>query len=168
MKVFVISDTHIGHNNIIKFVDSNGNRIRPFESLDEMHQLLLNNWNSVVSDDDVVYHLGDVGFHRVDTADFLSKAKGKKHLILGNHDNFPMSFYEGYFNSIKVSKRFTLSDGTKLMLSHYPIHDFSLHGFDVNVHGHIHDKVILDNKYKNVSVENIGFCPIEIEGVMKL
>lgn len=168
MKVFVVSDTHIGHRNIIRFTDSNDQRIRPFESLDDMHSTLLNNWNSVVSDDDIVYHLGDVGFHKADTADFLSNAKGKKHLILGNHDNFPMSFYEGYFNSIKVSKRFTLSNGTKLMLSHYPIHDFSIQQFDINVHGHIHDKIIPNNKYKNVSVENIAFMPIEIEGVLKL
>jgi len=168
MRVFVTSDTHIGHNNIIKFVGANGQRIRPFSSVGEMNEILLDNWNSVVSDDDIVYHLGDVGFHKGDTEIFLQKAKGKKHLILGNHDSFPMSFYEGYFNSIKVVKRFTTSNGTKLLLSHYPIHDLSVQNGHFNVHGHVHEKSIIDTKYKNVSVENTNFTPIAIERIMEL
>ena len=56
MKTWVISDTHWYHENIIKLCH------RPFLSAKEMNEKLIENWNSVVSRDDTVYHLGDVAF----------------------------------------------------------------------------------------------------------
>ena len=54
MKEFLISDTHIGHRNIIKYDN------RPFASLDEHDGKIIELWNSIVGKDDLVYHLGDV------------------------------------------------------------------------------------------------------------
>lgn len=81
MSVFFTSDTHFGHANVIKYCN------RPFKSSEEMDEALIENWNSVVSPGDTVYHLGDFGFGR---ADFLSRIlwrlNGNKSLVLGNHD----------------------------------------------------------------------------------
>jgi calcineurin-like phosphoesterase family protein len=79
--IFVVSDTHFGHANILKFTDSTtGQRIRPqFSSVEEMDEHMVQCWNSVVNDGDIVYHLGDVYYdngHRV-----LPQLKGRKRLI---------------------------------------------------------------------------------------
>jgi len=59
--VWFISDTHFFHANILKFVGNDGKRIRaPFQSLDEMHDYMIEKWNSKVKPGDKVYHLGDV------------------------------------------------------------------------------------------------------------
>lgn len=51
-----IADTHFNHENIIKYCD------RPFSNTKEMNEYIIQKWNSVAKEDDVVYHLGDVGF----------------------------------------------------------------------------------------------------------
>ena len=52
-KIFVTSDTHWFHNNIIKYSN------RPWEDVDLMSEALIRNWNNVVGEKDIVYHLGD-------------------------------------------------------------------------------------------------------------
>ena len=73
--LFVISDTHFGHANIIKYCN------RPFSSVEEMNERMIENWNSVVTVQDHVYHLGDVYFGN-ETSNFFHRLNGKKRLIL--------------------------------------------------------------------------------------
>ena len=54
--IFFTSDTHFDHKNILRFCN------RPWETVEEMNQGLIDNWNSVVGPDDIVFHLGDVSF----------------------------------------------------------------------------------------------------------
>jgi calcineurin-like phosphoesterase family protein len=83
MKIFVTSDTHFGHNNIIKYCN------RPFKTSQEMDETLIKNYNSVVSNDDHVYFLGDFSmsndpeylnyiFHRLHGRKFLIKRKSRR------------------------------------------------------------------------------------------
>lgn len=60
--IWLISDTHFNHANILKFTDSRtGLPVRPgFESVDHMNEHMIERWNSVVKPGDIVYHLGDV------------------------------------------------------------------------------------------------------------
>ena len=80
---YYIADLHFGHVNILNFQSSN----RSYSSIEEMDQDLIRNWNDVVSEDDDVYILGDFGFKsRYDWKTYVDQLKGRKHLIIGNHD----------------------------------------------------------------------------------
>lgn len=81
-KKFYTSDLHIGHKNILKFDN------RPFFNLEEMKETIINNWNGVVSDNDNVYVLGDMFWNNSEIAEVMSKLKGNKFLIKGNHVNY--------------------------------------------------------------------------------
>ena len=80
-KVFFTSDTHFGHENIIKWCN------RPYSSVQEMNEALIENWNSTIGPEDTIFHLGDFAFGGSGLwKDVASKLNGKKHLIVGNHD----------------------------------------------------------------------------------
>ena len=80
MKYF-IADTHFNHENIIRYCN------RPFENSNEMNEYIINKWNSVVNENDVVYHLGDVGFGNTEELkQLVGRLNGTKILIRGNHD----------------------------------------------------------------------------------
>ena len=80
-KVYFTSDTHFYHSNIIGFCK------RPFKNVEDMNETLIENWNRVVGQDDIVFHLGDFclgGSH--EWTKILNRLNGKIYLILGNHD----------------------------------------------------------------------------------
>ena len=62
--IWFTSDQHFSHGNILKFVDKNGNKIRPFTQVDEMDEHLIEQWNNNVKKGDKVYHLGDITFNK--------------------------------------------------------------------------------------------------------
>ncbi len=170
--IYFISDTHFNHDNILKYCK------RPFKDVKDMNDALIKNWNSVVKDDDTIYHLGDLALG--DKNDFVSIAKklnGNKYLIRGNHDNFKVSFYEE--NGFKVLKNPPIKlDKYKLYLSHTPRMDSELPSGYINIHGHIHNNILNDlkvyplkyyspNLHFNVSVDVIGFTPISIDDLLK-
>lgn len=160
--IWVISDTHFGHDNIIKYCN------RPFSDAKEMDEALVENWNKTVKDGDIVYHLGDVYFGERGRSVLLSeRLKGRKRLILGNHDNGKDQTLHHYFQKIEVWRHFKEFG---LLLTHVPVHPESLNDkVPKNVHGHIHDRYVLssphhhDLRYHNVSVEAINYTPINIE-----
>lgn len=80
--IFFTSDFHVGHSNVIKHDG------RPFKDVNEMNQTLIDNWNSVVSDEDIVFYLGDFAYrcHPKTMKWFVSQLKGKIYFIMGNHD----------------------------------------------------------------------------------
>ena len=82
MEIFFTSDLHFGHDNIIRFDH------RPFDSVEEMDQAIIERWNKkVTNNNDLVYILGDVSWYDdVKTASIVRQLRGKKVLILGNHD----------------------------------------------------------------------------------
>lgn len=166
-KTFVISDTHFNHELILTFKDYVGKPVRNFESVAQMNELIMDNWNSVVNPEDTVYHLGDVlfGYDKEKwLAENFTKLNGKKHLVLGNHDN--PKFLAPYFKSIKL---WTELPG--MVLSHAPLHEQTLnesHRFKddiLNVHGHIHTNACPSGPYKCVSVEQINYTPLNIEDI---
>ena len=82
MRIFFSSDTHYFHANIIKYCD------RPFKTVDEMNEFMIDAWNSFVDEDDLTFHLGDFSLLRpvdsIQLRDVINRLKGKKILIKGN------------------------------------------------------------------------------------
>lgn len=165
--IWVISDTHFGHDNIIKYCG------RPFSNSEEMDEALLENWNSVVRPGDKVYHLGDVYFGQRKRkgeehwGSFFSKLAGSKRLILGNHDDGKDKNLQNTFQKISMWRMFPEFG---LLLTHVPVHLSALMKKDreknrelTNVHGHIHQNKSPEGPYKNVSVEMIDYTPVNIE-----
>ena len=133
MKKFYISDLHFGHKNIIRYDN------RPFTSVKEMDDALIKNWNSVVSDDDKVYILGDIGWYDdVKMGGIFSHLHGNKILIKGNHDRVSSYLY-GFFD--KVVDYLEINDnGTKVVMSHYPMPFWNGQFRDsVHLYGHVHN-----------------------------
>lgn len=159
-----ISDTHFFHANMLKFLDATGNRIRPFNSLDEMHQTMIERWNAVISPQDYVYHLGDVTFqyHRP-FQELMWSLKGHKRLIVGNHDKLKQEGLLKHFDKIELWKGFKEHDFTA---SHLPLLLSGLRDGHYNVHGHTHQNKMSDPHYINVSVEVRDYRPVHLEEIL--
>lgn len=112
---FFTSDTHFGHANIINLCK------RPFKDINHMNDMLVENWNSVVTDDDTVFHLGDFAFGGSDVWNkVLSRLRGKIYLILGNHDR--KNIRQGYMNKFEavVPQMQIRIENRSIYLNHYP------------------------------------------------
>lgn len=173
---FFISDTHFGHKGMVEFLRSDGEKLRPWETIEEHDEAIIENWNKVVRPQDRVYHLGDVVINRR-CLPILFRLNGRKKLIRGNHDIFKMSDYAPYFEDLYGV--YVLKD---MILSHIPLHpDCVTERFRHNVHGHLHSNVVMkthhwdndshdksreqDHRYLSVCCEHINYTPISIEEV---
>lgn len=135
MSNFYIADLHFGHQNIIRFDN------RPFDSVEEMNETLISNWNKKVKQGDTTYILGDFCWGKEpEWIEILDKLNGNKVLIRGNHDLKQMSkTLKDKFGFIK--DRHEVCDcGKRLILSHYPELAYRS-SYNPNVfmlHGHVH------------------------------
>lgn len=167
--IWVISDTHFDHVNILNFEDDNGKLIRGdrFKNISEMNELMIYNWNSTVMPGDIVYHLGDVFIG--DKEWFKSmwpRLHGSKRLIVGNHDDIKFLSSGGFFKKVQMWRMFKEYD---FVLSHVPLHmnTDSNHKakYFYNVHGHIHQQNSPSLQHYNVCVEKTDYHPIHIEDI---
>lgn len=174
-RTWLRADDHLGHNNIIKFTDSDGNLIRglKFKTIEEHDQALIENHNALVHPEDRVYFLGDVAISRR-ALPMLDQFNGRKVLVKGNHDIFKLKEYLSYFDDIRAYVVQLDKDKNKVILSHIPIHPESLGRFGVNIHGHLHSNRVklenrqIDERYKCVSLEHTDYKPIQIHEALKL
>lgn len=175
--IFFTSDTHFGHENIIKYCN------RPFTNKDEMNEALIKNWNSVVKNNDIVFHLGDFMFGNINRFwEYRSRLNGNIYLIHGNHDYELMDKgnIDGGFELV-VPQMNIVIDGQKIYLNHFPLLTFD--GIykekpSWQLFGHVHSnkekpglsadewrlKYLLPNQY-DVGVDNNHYTPISFSEV---
>lgn len=166
--MFFTSDTHFGHRNIIKYCD------RPWDSVEEMNEGLIERWNSVVGPNDDVYHLGDFCMGRKSVPErWVPRLNGKIHLIRGNHD--PVVKNQGFetvqnYLEVKYNKN-------KIVLFHYPIRNWNgSHRGSWHLFGHVHGTLTV--KYGRKCLEDClamdagsdchDWYPISVEEVAKI
>lgn len=115
-KIFFTSDTHFFHENVIHYSH------RPFKSIEEHNEALIQNWNAVVPEDGIVFHLGDFAFAgTIKWVEILEQLNGKIYLCLGNHDykNFKEPVKK-YF--VDVKEQYYIAIGEQyIMLNHCPM-----------------------------------------------
>lgn len=148
MTIFITSDHHFDHKNIIKYCN------RPFDSVEEMNEFMINRWNSRVGKQDIVIHLGDFGFgNRRAVKELRNRLNGMILLIRGNHD-YRIKEEWGFFireEPVQVGK---------YILSHKPLLKEEIPCGVINIHGHIHEK---ESEYGiNVSVDKTGYEPVDL------
>lgn len=164
MKRWVIADTHFGHVNVIKY----GNR--PFNTINEMDEALIKNWNNTISKDDVVYMLGDftLSRNREYIKSIVEQLNGKIILVMDNHDTLkPHQYIKlGFWTAIKKP---ILVD-PRVVLMHRPPRDEDIMPGMTYIFGHIHNKVIEIEEKSNcicVSVERTDYKPVNLDKILK-
>jgi calcineurin-like phosphoesterase family protein len=161
--IFVISDLHLGHANIIKYCS----RPFPHNAVDEMDQVLINNWNYTVKPGDRIYHIGDLcyGPNAKSPTEYLRQLNGTISLIRGNHDD----------GSETACRKETLEyNDIPFVLVHNP--DDILETFSGWViHGHHHNNNLADYPFINfekrrinVSAEVVRYQPVSLSDLWKI
>ena len=167
--IFFTADMHFGHENMISFVDYNGQKIRPFNTCQECDELMIENWNSMVRPQDKIYVLGDVCFNKNLGDKIMPRLNGKKCLIRGNHDNFKLSWYALWFYDVRGCHNLE-----NYLLTHIPIHLDSKARFKMNIHGHLHRNIVYKNEneikvpdvwYRNVCMDYNNYKPVSFEQI---
>lgn len=164
MKEFVIGDLHFFDKNIIRF------GCRPFQSVLEMNEMLIKNWNGVVNKNDVVYVIGDFfDFGNCNIQDIhntIAQLNGTIVLIVGNHD---LPYVENLRTLITVIDYPIVKDGFWI-LSHEPMY-VSMNTPYANIFAHVHKNPM----YRDVSprsfcasAERINYTPILLQDVYEM
>jgi len=161
-RIWLASDHHFGHKNIMKYAD------RQFSSVQEMNQHMIECHNRVVSSDDVIVLGGDIAFCSTSEANrILAQMNGYKVLIIGNHD----------WERDKTLKQYDVDEvhmsyyieKQHVLITHVPLHS-SLMVTDnrlLNIHGHIHDKLMKHPRYYNMCVEHLNYTPQLLTNVVQ-
>jgi calcineurin-like phosphoesterase family protein len=125
---------------------------------------MIDNWNGVVKDPDKVYHLGDATF-RYDGAfnNLMSRLKGHKTLIIGNHDKIWNPALRAHFEKAELWKGFHEGNFTA---THIPQLLDSLRDGAFNVHAHVHKRSKKDPHYINVCVEVRDYTPVHYDTIL--
>ena len=168
--IYLISDTHFNHKNIMAYEN------RPFPSVEAMNDAMIKNWNSIVTPNDVVIHLGDVGLGNVsDLKWIVPSLNGHKILIKGNHDDKSDQFYKDCGFEDVCHSRMLEIDNKIIFLSHQPEKrpDNGAH-YDLHFYGHVHTKGYHGN-YPTIArngaclcVERWDYMPVSIRKVIDL
>jgi len=140
---YVIGDTHFFHENIVKYEYK---RLKFWEKgFSNQEDWLISEWNEIVEDNDIVLHLGDVLFKDSSRLSIMEKLKGRKILIMGNHDKRNnIGVYQKYFEAVigegsviifikgklQILKTnhhlangfLTEIEGKRVMFTHYPVY----------------------------------------------
>ncbi len=184
-KIFITSDTHFFHENIIKYC------ARPFKDSEDMNQSIIQNWNKVVSPEDDVYVIGDFALIKGEDHDEkLRKLQrlsdsliGNKHLIFGNHDYFTDEEYMTYGGFEDVVHGFyeILLNDHWFTLCHYQMTSWNnSHRGSMHLFGHEHWRQQYEPKHSiyeeigwserkfNVCVDANKFAPVNVNDIIRI
>ena len=159
---WAIGDTHFDHEKIIEYCD------RPFSSAEEMNEIMIANWNSVVDNEDIVYHFGDFSCgkgSRHNIAQIRARLNGHIFLLKGNHDRESKSWYNRAGFEFVVGGEYWVY-ASDILLSHRP---YPIKNPLFNIHAHTHNLMHLTETklYFSVSVEQINYTPINLDELVE-
>jgi calcineurin-like phosphoesterase family protein len=169
MSYHFTADLHVFHKNIIKYAR------RPFNSVEEMNDTILNNWNSQVKPGDNVYILGDISFgHHEETEEFIKKLNGNLFLVRGNHDRILRGPLTQYFEWVRDLAEILIPDNEhphekqKIILCHYAMKVWNQSHFGSwHCYGHSHGTMPDDpnSLSMDVGMDCNNFFPFSYEQI---
>ena len=189
MNIWVTSDLHFNHKNILVYC----NESRPFDSIDEMNETIINNWNSVVRPDDIVYVLGDLCMGQAELVpEYVNRLNGKIVLVIGNHDTEKKIEYYHQCSNIAgiIPYEILFYNGKFYVMNHFPPEGdykdqhlkerycwntcnefFQEHEDDsIWLYGHIHDNAprgLVDGTF-HVGVDTNNFTPVLLDDIVNM
>lgn len=150
--VFFTSDHHFGPKNTII----------PKDYINTRNKMMIEQWNSVVTNDDVVFHLGDFSeLDYMNTTNIINQLKGYKILIMGNHDkNRDRTTWLAHGLNEVID--YPILYEQKFLLSHEHLNDIYAPFF--NIHGHFHnpDQKYISDRHINVGVDYWDHKPVSL------
>lgn len=166
-KTFFIADTHFNHERIISICE------RQFSDVEEMNKKLIENWNSIVEDEDTVWVLGDYFYFSeplkscvplLVCREITHNLKGIKNLIIGNHDTQDPEYYKS--SGFEFVSPYPVIYDNFFILSHEPLLLSSTTPY-FNLYGHVHNDPRFEDTStsKCVSVERINYTPVSLERI---
>lgn len=177
-KIFFTSDTHFGHKNIIEYCN------RPWSTVEEMNEGMVERWNSKVSAEDTVYHLGDFAMGPKENLGWRQRLNGHVILIKGNHDRDKEVLKEYGFEVHKRKRLYLPEEDKIIMMTHIPIHvpdpmgrsgrtyspnltqKIDVDSYDYILCGHVHNQWRRRGKTINVGVDVSDFYPLTIQELL--
>lgn len=168
-KIYLTSDWHFNHDKDFIW------KARGFTSVDEMNTEIIKRHNSIVTNNDIVYVLGDCIMGDLNAGlKMLIKMKGQKYLAFGNHDtNARLKAFKdnNIFKDIQMGYRIIVGKKKTAILTHYPT--VTANGEDtrtINLYGHTHQE---DNFFENkpymyhVGVDSHSCYPVNIDDILE-
>ena len=164
MTIFFTADTHFGHAGLL--------RSRPFGTIAEHDEALVERWNARVGRDDKVWHLGDFtcGASRERCADLFARLAGTKRLVSGNHDSnrvLGLPCAEPPVHHARIVVATDSGTTERLYLSHYPMRSWpGLFRGVRHLFGHTHATLGGTSLSCDVGVDGWDFTPVSIDEVV--
>lgn len=160
MATFFTADSHFGHSAIIKLCK------RPYRSLQEMDDALVENWNAVIGPEDDVFHLGDFAFKGSKVAKrYLERLNGRITLIKGNHDTentAKLERWRGAHDILEIT-----IEKTRLVLCHYPLLEWpGVFRGAIHLHGHTHARIGPHQLRCDVGADCWGYRPVQLNEIL--
>ena len=174
INVYTLSDNHFLYWKINEYCE------RGFASASLVKKKMMNIWNGTVSEGDIVIYVGDFVFTKGESSELIkmmTRLKGRKILVCGNHDRKTKNFYETNGIAFCCDKVMRIVQKQKILFVHKPQHivPSDLENNNIIVHGHLHNKGCFQ-KYNeetgtlilNVSVEQINYTPLNLNKIVEM
>jgi len=178
MTTFFTADHHFGHAKVIEYTK------RPFSTVEDMDNAMINIWNFVVRPADEVYHLGDFTLGNLEKFwSYRNRLNGKIYLITGGHDyNWYKKFLSSSNTMVLPQLHRIKMQGKEIVLCHYPLLTWEKsHYGSLHLHGHCHGKIGIVGRAGNINLpprqENgfrvdVGidcwyYTPVTLEQILK-
>lgn len=162
LNVFIIADTHFGDSNIITYEK------RPFLNIEDMDNHIIDSWNKIVEEDDIVFHLGDVGIYPISKmSDIIQRLNGKKILVMGNHDT-DFTIREWMKCGFSEVYKYPIIYNEFIVMQHEPPQYINSATPFFYLYGHVHGTEMyptITRQSACVSVERWDFTPVNIESI---
>lgn len=152
--IWFTADTHFHHANILNFCPNT----RKGPTIEDHDRILIDNWKSQVGPEDIVFHLGDVGFGQTSHLQTIFEhLPGKINLVKGNHDSKLLNnlYLKNKFHSVQNELTIYI-DGQMVVLYHYPIAEHNqTHRGSFHFYGHVHGKKLcLSGRTADVGIDS--------------